>query len=406
MKKLICTLLSAIMLVAIPLSVTGCGTPREELLKLYMPGEYIDEEIFEEFESWYETETGNKVTVQLETFETVENIQRAVEGSKADYDLLCPSDYMIEYLISKELLIAVDKNIIDISADGFMKEQYIDSTKEFDPELKYSVPYMYGTLGLVYDITKTNKHLTSWEDFFGNEFKNHRSIKKSMREAYAAACIYNARNDADSVASLSGDAQKQKIQSIFEDTRAEIIESAKNILNAAKSGAVWDIDNVKFEMAAGTSDVAVALMWSCDAGYVMNTYEDDEGEEKEGNRNLWYVVPEEGGNVYIDAFVISKYAKNVTAANYFLKFLCTKDIAVKNSEYAGCISPVTAAYDELEAYYEDDEDGIFEETPAGWKEMFMETMFPSEETLNRCGVMKDFKNGNSAVVQMWGNIVA
>ena len=177
-------------------------------------------------------------------------------------------------------------------------------------------------------------------------------------------------------------------------------------MSAAKSGAVWDIDNVKFEMAAGTSDVAVALMWSCDAGYVMNTYEDDEGEEKEGNRNLWYVVPEEGGNVYIDAFVISKYAKNVMAANYFLKFLCTKDIAVKNSEYAGCISPVTAAYDELEAYYEDDEDGIFEETPAGWKEMFMETMFPSEETLNRCGVMKDFKNGNSAVVQMWGNIVA
>lgn len=403
MKKLICTLLSLIMLVAIPLSVTGCGTPREELLKLYMPGEYINEDIFEKFESWYEIETGNKVTVQLETFETVENIQRAVEGSKADYDLLCPSDYMIEYLISKQLLLEVDKNVIDISADGFMKEQYIDSTKEFDPELKFSVPYMYGTLGLVYDITKTNKHLTSWEDFFGNEFKNHRSIKKSMREAYAAACIYNAK---DALAGLTGDAQKNAIQAVFEDTSSATIESAKNILTAAKDGSVWDIDNVKFEMAANTGDVAVALMWSCDAGYVMNTYEDDEGEEKEGNRNLWYVVPDEGGNVYIDAFVISKYAKNVTAANYFLKFLCTKDIAVKNSAYAGSISPVAAAYDELKAYYEDDEDGIFDGTPAGWKEMFIETMFPSAETLNRCGVMKDFKNGNSAVVQMWGNIVA
>lgn len=405
MKKLICTLLSVIMLTAIPVSMAGCGTPRDEVLKLYMPGEYIDESIFEKFESWYETETGKKVEVQIETFETVENIQRAVEGSKADYDLLCPSDYMVEYLISKQLLLEVDKNIIDISAEGFMKEQYIESTKEFDPELKYSVPYMYGTLGLVYDITKTNKKITSWEDFFGNEFKDHRSIKKSMREAYAAACIYNARNDADSVARRSGDAQKAKIQSIFEDTRSATIENAKNILNAAKNGAVWDIDNVKFEMAAGTSDVAVALMWSCDAGYVMNTYEDDEGEEKEGNRNLWYVVPDEGGNVYIDAFVISAYAKNVTAANYFLKFLCTKDIAVKNSEYAGCISPVAAAYDELEAYYDEDEDGIFDGTPAGWKEMFMETMFPSAETLNRCGVMKDFGSGNSEVVKMWGNIV-
>ena len=404
MKKLICIMLSVIMLIAIPVTMAGCGTPRDELLKLYMPGEYIDEEIFETFESWYETETGKNVTVQLETFETVENIQRAVEGGRADYDLLCPSDYMIEYLISKQLLKEVDKNIIDISADGFMKEQYIDSTREFDPDLKYSVPYMYGTLGLVYDITKTNnRHLTSWEDFFGNAFEGHRSIKKSMREAYAAACLYNKK---DELAGLAGDEQKQEVQKVFEDTSAVTIESAKNILSAAKNGAVWDIDNVKFEMAAGNSDIAVALMWSCDAGYVMNTYEDDEGEEKEGNRNLWYVVPSEGGNVYIDAFVISKYAKNVTAANYFLKFLCTKDIAVKNSEYAGCISPVTAAYDELESYYEDDEDGIFEEAPAGWKEMFIETMFPSGETLNRCGVMKDFKSGNSEVVKMWGNIVA
>ena len=400
MKKLICTLLSVVMLAAIPLSMAGC-TPREELLKLYMPGEYIDEDIFEEFESWYENETGNKVTVELETFETVENIQRAVEGSKADYDLLCPSDYMIEYLISKQLLQEVDKNVINIAADGFMKEQYIESTKEFDPDLKYSVPYMYGTLGLVYDITKTNRVLTSWEDFFGGSFK--RSIKKSMREAYAAACLYNAKG---TLAGLTGDAQKAAVQAVFENTKSETIESAKNILNTAKNGAVWDIDNVKFEMAAGTSDVAVALMWSCDAGYVMNTYEDDQGNEKEGNRNLWYVVPNEGGNVYIDAFVISKYAKNVTAANYFLKFLCTKDIAVKNSEYAGCISPVAAAYDELESYYEDDEDGIFNGTPAGWKDMFMETMFPSAETLNRCGVMKDFGSGNSEVVKMWGNIVA
>ncbi len=73
-------------------------------------------------------------------------------------------------------------------------------------------------------------------------------------------------------------------------------------------------------------------------------------------------------------------------------------------EYAGCLSPVAAAYDELYEGYETDEDGMFEGTPEGWKEMFMETMFPSAATLNRCGVMKDFGAGRTAVTEMWGNI--
>lgn len=403
MKKLISIILCAILACSLSVALVGCGSSREELLKLYMPGDYIDESIFKEFETWYEKETGKKIAVKLETFEAVEDIQKAVEGAKADYDLLCPSDYMVEYLISKQLLIEVDKSIIDITADGFFKQEYIESSKEFDPELKYSVPYMYGTLGLVYDIEKTGKQLTSWSSLFGDEFEGKRSIKKSMRDAYAAACIYNAK---DELAGLTGVNQKNAIQAVFEDASSETISKAETILTAAKRGTVWDIDDVKFKMAIGESNVAVALMWSCDAGYVMNDYEDDDGETQTGNRNLWYVVPEEGGNVYIDAFVISKYAKNVEAANYFLKFLCTTEIAVKNSEYAGCISPVASAYEELKAYYEDDEDGMFTGVTEAWKEMFIETMFPSADTLNRCGVMKDFGvDGNSAIRSMWSRVL-
>ena len=407
MKKIISMLLCGLLAFAMPVSLVGCGcSSREDVLKLYMPGEYIDEEIFEEFEAWYLDETGKEITVELETFDAVENIQLAVEGSKSDYDLLCPSDYMVEYLIKNDLVQKVDKDIIDVSAEGFIEKAYIDSTKEFDPTLEYAVPYMYGTLGLVYDYSKTNEKITSWDALFGDKFAGTgtRSLKDSVRDAYAAACIYNARNDEYSVMSLMGAAQKHKIQSIFEDTSATTIESAKTTLkNLVNGGAVWDVDNIKFDMAANKGDVKVALMWSCDAGYVMNNYEDANGAEHEGNRNLWYVVPKEGGNVYIDCFVINTYAVNVEAANYFLKFLCQKDIAVANSKYAGCISPVKAAYDELyNDYIEDDK--LFEGTAEGWKEMFIETMFPSEETLNRCGVMKDFGNGKTAVTTMWGNI--
>ncbi|MBO4573573.1 MAG: extracellular solute-binding protein [Clostridia bacterium] len=403
MKKLVSAILSVALLLGVSLTTVGCqDVPRGELLKLYMPGEYIDEDIFDEFSAWYENETGEKVTVDLKAFDSVENVQLAVEGSKADYDLLCPSDYMIEYLISKNLVQKLDRSIFDPTAEGLFKDQYVESTLEFDKTFEYSVPYMTGTLGIVYDYSKTGKHVTSWESLFGNEFAGRRSIKDSIRDAYASACIYNARNE---LLGLTGAEQKAKIQAVFEDTSEETVKNAQNTLQAVKSGgAVWDIDDVKFGMADGSSNVAVALMWSCDAGYVMNDYEDADGNEHPGNRNLWYVVPEEGGNVYIDAFVINKYAVNVKAANYFLKFLCQKEIAVKNSEYAGCISPVSEAYDELYDSYVNDEDGMFDDTPAGWKEMFIETMFPSAETLNRCGVMKDFGAGKSAVTYMWGNI--
>lgn len=400
MKKIVAVILVLALMATLFVAFTAC-TKRENVLKLYMPGEYIDEDLFEEFESWYKEQTGKKVKVEIETFETVENIQLAVEGSKADYDLLCPSDYMVEYLIKKNLLQKVDKNIIDVAEEGLFMPQYIDTTKEFDPTLEYAVPYMYGTLGIVYDITKTNKQITSWTSLFGSEFSGKRSIKDSMRDAYIAACLYNARN---SLAGLSGVEQKNAVQAVFEDTSAATVDAAKSTLLSVKSGSVWDVDNVKFDMAAKKSDApAVALMWSCDAGYVMNDYEDADGNEKAGNRDLWYVVPEEGGNVYIDAFVISKYAKNTEAANWFLKFLCLKDTAIANSEYAGAISPVTAAYEELYESYNTDEE-LYEGTRAGWKEMFLEMMFPSADTLNRCGVMKDFGDGKNAVTNMWAAI--
>ena len=400
MKKIVSILLILAIVLTLASAIVACKS-RDEELKLYMPGEYIDEEIFAEFEEWYEKETGNKVTVEIETFDAVENVQLAVEGSKADYDLLCPSDYMVEYLIKNDLVQKVDKSVIDVKAEGLFKEQYLETAKMFDPTLEYAVPYMYGTLGIVYDITKTGKAVTSWESLFGGEFAGKRSIKDSMRDSCAAACLYNARNE---LTALSGEAKKAKVQEVFERTDASTVAAAKSTLLSVKNGgAEWDVDNVKFDMAANKRNVAVALMWSCDAGYVMNDYEDADGEEQQGNRNLWYVVPEEGGNVYIDAFVISKYAKNVTAANWFLKFLCLKDTAIANSEYAGAISPVAEAYDALyESYNEDDE--MFEGTREGWKEMFLDMMFPSKETLDRCGIMKDFGEGKTAVSNMWSSI--
>ena len=397
MKKFIGILCIIVIIAAVSVAFIGCkSTARENTLKIYLPGEYIDESIFDDFEAWYLEETGEEVEVVVETFEAVEDIQRAVEEGRADFDLVCPSDYMVEYLIRKNLLQKVDKSVIDVTAEGLFKSEYLTVAREYDSTLEYSVPYMYGTLGIAYDYSKTGRHITSWADLFESQ---NISIKKSMRDAYAAACLYNARA---SLTGLTGDAQKTAVQGVFDDYSQATLTAAQNLLKSTSK--TWDTDNVKYEMAAGLSDVQIALMWSCDAGYVMNDYEDEDGNEQDGYKDLWYVIPEEGGNVYMDNFCISKYAVNTKAANYFLKFLCTKDVAVANSEYAGAISPVAEAYDELYESYSTDEE-MYEGTADGWKEMFLETMFPSAATLNRCGVMKDARDMEEALGLMWSEVV-
>lgn len=395
MKKLISLMLAVVMTVPM-LSFAACSKGnREEQLKMYVPGEYIDSEIFEGFEQWYKEKTGKTVKVVApSTFDAVEEIMTAVEKDHADYDLLLPSDYAVEQLIKKDLLVKVDKQRVNV-AEVFRSE-YVERAKISDPTLEYSVPYMYGTFGLMYDYSKTGKHLDSWEALYGNEFAGKSANKDSLREAITSAAIWNNASE------LTKDNPYKKIQSLY-DRLPDTYTSAISTLGATKKNYLWGGESMKFDMASGNTKVQVALMWSCDAGYIMNDYEDDNGNEHHGNRNLWYVVPKEGGNIYLDNFVISKYGKNQEAAQYFLEYICQKDIAIQNSEYAGAISPVKAAYDQLYADYTADE-GIGEGAAEGWREMYLDMMFPSEETLARCGTMRDFGDSDGAISEAWSNV--
>ena len=399
----------------------GCSADRSEILKVYMPGEYFDPEMYDAFEVWYQAQTGKKIEVMEITFETNEELFVKVEKSKADYDLLCPSDYMAEQLIAHGLVQKIDKDMIPTEA--LIRPEYLEVARVYDPELLYSVPYMYGTFGIMYDYSKIGYHIDSWDALFDADapFKGKWTQKKSVREAYSSACIYAAREELSKLSdgfTNYDEAYKKRIQEIFEDESESTIATAKAVLKAQKKRLLkYEVDDGKFGLANGSLNGVGGLNWSCDAGYVMADYEDDDGKEAEGNRNLWYVIPKEGGNVYMDTFVISKYAGNPTAAQMFLQFVCTAEVPdpsgaegdtilvpVANSYYAGAVSPVTEAYDYLyEEYAEDDE--FFEGTEAGWKEMYMDMMFPSAETLMRCGVMKMYKQNSSKINLMFADIV-
>ena len=396
MKKFVTLLLAFVM--TVPMwSLAACSNDnRAEQLKMYVPGEYIDSEIFDAFEDWYKEQTGKTVKVVTpSTFDAVEEIMTAVEKDHADYDLLLPSDYAVEQLIKKDLLVKIDAERVNVNQ--VFRPEYVERAKISDPTLEYSVPYMYGTFGLMYDYSKTGKHIDSWNALYGGEYAGKSANKDSLREAVTSAAIWNNASEL----TKDNPYDNKKIQSLY-DRLPDTYTAAIATLSSTKKNYLWGGESMKFDMASGNTKVQVALMWSCDAGYIMNDYEDDNGNEHQGNRNLWYVVPKEGGNIYLDNFVISKYGKNQEAAQYFLEFICRKEIAIKNSEYAGAISPVKAAYDQLYAEYYADE-SIGEGAAEGWREMYLDMLFPSEKTLARCGTMRDFGNKDGTISEAWSN---
>ncbi len=405
MKKLLCVLLAATVSMGGMAAMTGC-TKRSEQLKLYSQGEYMDEEIFAEFESWYKEQTGEKVKVSMNDFQSNESMYNIVSMDKADYDLICPSDYMIEKMIKEGLCKKVDKSLVDIAAEGLIVPEYLEATRVFDPTLEYSVPYMYGTFGILYNYKTLGKHITSWEELFASNRDRKLSLKKSPRDTYHAAGLYL---HGEQLRNTPLAEKKAKVQEVFDTVTDDSVAEVKNVLSAWKGkDKHWDDEDGKFSMAKGELDMG--LYWSCDAGYVMSDYEDDSGNLSKGNKDLWYVIPEEGGNVYLDSFVISKYAKNEKAANYFLQFLCQKATAIANSIYCGAVSPVAAAYGELKAEYEamdlESEDSVFKGTSAAWKDMYINMlMFPSADVLKRCGQTRDYGAADGKVVRAMADIM-
>ena len=408
MKKIVCFLMMVVLSFASLTTLAGC-TKREDLLKLYMPGEYIDEDIFEDFAEYYKEQTGKKVKVQISLFNTLEEMLTRMDMEKPDFDLICPSDYAIERMISRGWVQKIDKNVI--KAEDVTRSEYLALSRQFDADLEYSVPYMYGTMGIMYNYQKTNKQLDSWASIFEGEFHGDVYQKKSMREFYTSACLYAKRDELSEASdgfNSYGTAYRTLIDSIFADTSATMLAQAKSVLETQKTHLrKYDDEDGKFLMAQ--NEGTAALAWSCDAGYVMSEYEDDDGNIQQGNPNLWYIIPKEGGNVYIDSFVISAYAKNVEAANWFIKFVCQKDIAIQNSEYIGAISPVEAAYDQLLADYAEraeNKTDMFEGKSEEWCEMYIDMLFPSQETLARCAVNPDYKNAleEQAIASMFADM--
>lgn len=295
---------------------------------VYNWGEYLDPETI----TLFEEETG--INVVYEEFETNEIMYPKVQSGAIAYDVVCPSDYMIQRMIENDLLAEINfDNIPNIKNIG---STYMKTSQQFDPENKYSVPYCWGTVGILYNKTMVDEPIDSWSVLWDEKYKDNILMQDSVRDAFAVAL------------KLSGHSLNSADLDELTAARDLLIEQ-KPLVQA------YVIDQVRDKMIG--NEAAIGVIYSGEAIYTQNE-----------NKDLEYVVPKEGSNVWIDSWVIPKNAKHKENAEAFINFLCRPDIAKMNFDYITYSTPNEAA----RALIEDE--ALRNNTIA----------FPGPEILDRC----------------------
>ena len=287
-------------------------------LYVYNWGEYIDEDVISQFEE----ETG--ITVVYDLFETNEEMYPVIEAGAVNYDVVCPSDYMIQKMRENDLL--AELNFDNIPNIDQIDPAYMEMSQAFDPENKYSVPYCWGTVGILYN-TKLLDELgvpapTKWADLWDERLSGEILMQDSVRDAFMVAL----KKDGYSMNSESKDE--------LEQTKQELIDQ-KPLVQA------YVIDQVRDKMIG--SEAAVGVIYSGEMLYIQ-----DEVANLGLDYDLEYVIPEEGTNLWLDSWVIPKNAKNKENAEKWIDFMCRPEIAKANFEYITYPTPNKGAFELLD----------------------------------------------------------
>ena len=275
---------------------------------VYNWGEYLDPEVI----TLFEKETG--INVVYEEFETNEIMYPKVQSGAIAYDVVCPSDYMIQRMIENDLLAELNfDNIPNVKNIG---QEYFKQSRQFDSENKYSVPYCWGTVGILYNKTMVDEPIDSWSVLWDKKYIDNILMQDSVRDAFAVALKYKGHS--------------------LNSTDLDELEEAKELLIEQKPLVqAYVIDQVRDKMIG--NEAAIGVIYSGEAIYTQLE-----------NPNLEYVIPKEGSNVWIDSWVIPKNAKHKENAEAFINFLCRPDIAKMNFDYITYSTPNTAARELIE----------------------------------------------------------
>ena len=391
MKKLftavICMLLAA--------SAACFAADREHTLKVYNWADYIDEDLIGEFEQWYEEQTGEPVEIIYQLFDINEVMLSKIEKGHEDFDVVCPSEYIIERMLRADLLLPIDKDFGDTpnylsNVAPFMNDFLSQVDGNGKDANDYAVPYMWGTVGITYNTDYvTPEEVSSWDVLKDPKFQGKVLMKEAFRDVYTSFNIALNRDRIDN--------GETTVEELSYDASPESIARVEAYLNEMKPNiAGWEADFGKEMM---TKEKAwLNLTWSGDAQWAI--------EEAEAvGVPLDYVVPEEGSIVWFDGWVIPKYARNVKAARYFINFMCKPENALRNMDVIGYVSAIggdeiLSAMSDSAAYAPIDASYFFGE--AGKGAHLNQIMYPDASVMKYCGMMHD--RGTEELLAMWSRV--
>ena len=354
MKKFAILLLA--LLLALPLA--GCQKGQtDHSINVYNWGEYIDESIFDDFEA----ETG--IHVNYKTFASNEMLYSAIKGGGNSYDVIIPSDYMVARMGEEGLLMELDYSKIPNAEN--IDERYLHPA--YDTEQKYSLPYMWGTTGIIYNTTMVDKAPTSWMDLFTTDLKGQVLIFDNPRD-----CI--------------GLALKALGYSFNTTNKDEIAEATDLLIKQKEDGIVqaYVMDQIFDKMERGEA-------WA--APY----YAGDYLTMVEENPDLGFSHPQEGFNIFIDAMCIPKGCQNKAGAEAFINFLCRPDISAANLDYIGYSTPETAAKEYLDEEIVNDPVAYPDDETLARSESFAELSIEATQQMNDLWLSVKTSNSNTTL---------
>ncbi|MBQ6254247.1 MAG: ABC transporter substrate-binding protein [Bacteroidales bacterium] len=390
MRKTLCILAAA-------LTLAACSQDRDHILKVYNWSDYIDETLIEEFEEWYEEQTGESVKIVYQTFDINETMLSKIEKGHEDYDVVCPSDYIIERMLRADLALPINMDFGDTPnyIEGSLSP-YITSclkslvTGDKDAS-EYAVGYMWGTTGFIYNTKYVDpEDLRTWDVLRNPKYADKIFVKDAARDIYSQVILFLKKDEI-----AAGKVTREELEAVPSRENVELVENYLMQIKGQVAGYEADFGKDQMTQERGW----ISLNWSGDAYWAME-------EAADVGVDLDYIVPDEGATVWFDGWVIPKYAKNTKAASYFINFMCKPENAIRNSEEIGYVS-ACGTPEILEHFQDDDYDPInltyfFGEDADSVR--LNPVMYPDQSVIERCTLEHDWGEDSQMLIEMWSRV--
>lgn len=375
----------------------GCKTDRSTVLKVYNWSDYIDESVIEEFESWYLEQTGEPIRVIYQTFDINETMLSKIERGKEDFDVVCPSDYIIERMLQNDLLLPLSRdfgdtpNYIDANLSPYIREQFNKINGGDKNANDYAVGYMWGTTGILYNAKYvTDEEASTWDVIRNAKFADRIFIKDSPRDVYSQIILYLHQQDIQ-----QGSVTMDQLMNYTSDEDLAAVEAYMKQVKQLVAG--WEADFGKDQM---TQELGyVNLTWSGDAVWAIE-------EGKTVGVDLRYVCPKEGFTVWFDGWVIPKYAQNTKAARYWINFMSRPDIVIRNVDVTGYVS-ASGSLEVMDAFVDDEYEPIdvsYFFGPEAEAVCLDPVLYPDAATIDRSTMEHDWGEHTADLVKMWSSV--